>query len=213
MTMVIAVKNDPHTIIMTADKRKTSSNLDGEITDFFDDYKKTLIIEGNFILSFAGRTYIVESALKYINEHLIELRNIQPGKQIEFFQKAFQFGKISFEKQFPWLQPIAVFYLGYLNNGIATLLGFSSDDNFEGEEIQAAIKINAKNADEEDKLRKETEEFLANEISRKKGTLSSYKELANLYFKAIIHVDDPQIGKTGTTIVLTPTGIEEYEHY
>lgn len=212
MTMIITAKNDPHTIIMTADKRETYSNILGEITGFSDNYKKTLVIEGNFVLSFAGRTYIVESALKYINEHIIELRTIQPGKQKEFFQGAFQFGKTSFIREFPSLKPTTVFYLGYINNGIASLLAFSSDDNYEGKEIDAAIKVNAKNEVEEDTVRQETELFIANAINKKNGTLSSYRELANIYFEAIKQVDDPQIGKTGTTLVLTPTGIEEYEH-
>jgi hypothetical protein len=211
MSMVISVIADPQTIIMTADKRITISDINtGKITDYSDDYQKIRVIADRFILSFAGHSYIVETALDYINEHLRELINLDSNKVKEFFQTAFRYGKESFKKKYPNLPPITVFYLGYLNNGIATLLGFSSDDNFEGKEIEAAIKVHA-NKDEEEMMIQATQQFISNEVQRT-GPFYSYRELANVYFKSIKQVNNPYIGKTCTSVVLSPMGIEKYEH-
>ncbi|MGF6947508.1 hypothetical protein QF028_000001, partial [Neobacillus sp. B4I6] len=89
---------------------------------------------------------------------------------------------------------------------------FSSDDNYEGNEFESAIVVNASSQEEEDKLKKQAELFIHNKIKENKGGFANYKELANVYFGAINQVNDQKVGKTGTTLILTLDGIEEIEH-
>ncbi|MGF6947893.1 hypothetical protein QF028_000386, partial [Neobacillus sp. B4I6] len=124
MTMVIAAKNDSNAIIMSADKRVTYSDSYGNITGYSDDYKKTYVIGNRFIISFAGRTHIAESALKYINDNQIKLLSIIESKNVKsFFKEAFLLGKTVFEKRYPGLAPTSTFLLGYISGNKTNLLG------------------------------------------------------------------------------------------
>ena len=213
MSMVIAVKNG-NSIIMTADKRITTTNIHGDIINFRDDYEKNVIIANKFILSFVGRTLILECTLEYINTNLPILDDATNYEnEVLFFKNAFLYGKEKFIEQLPGLEPMSIFFLGTLKNNNATLVGFSSDNNFAGAEYEAAIKVNANNRLEEDQLILETQEFIGSEIAKTNGQIESYKELAEIYFSAIKRVEDLMVGDTGTTLVLTTMGIEEYEHF
>lgn len=210
MTMIIAIKNDEETIIMTADKRLTTSDLNGKILHQTDDYKKTLVIADRFILSFAGKVKIVEIALEYINDRISN--NLDTIEVINVFKEAFLKGKQTFNQLFPTVKSDVVFYLGYLNEGKATLVGFSSDNDFEGVELDATIKLNSQSIKDESVLIENTYTFISKEIQIKQGTIRTYEELTDIYFSAIHRIDDSNIGKTGTSIVLTPLGIVEYNH-
>lgn len=96
MTMVIAVKNND-SVIMTADKRITTSSSNGQVTRYSDDYKKISIIDNRFILSFAGRAFVAKNALSFINKEIDILSSSSTIEVKLFFREAFLYGKACFE--------------------------------------------------------------------------------------------------------------------
>ncbi|MCC3359375.1 hypothetical protein [Bacillus sp. REN16] len=214
MTMLIAVKNDSNAILLTADKRVTYSDVNGNITGYSDDYKKTRVIVNKFILSFAGRTLIAESALNYINDNDFKLLSMTENKDIRnFFREAFLKGKQAFEERFPGLAPTSTFLLGYISENKTTLLlGFSSDNNYEGNEYEAAIVVDAESEEQENRIREGAQLFIHNKIKENNGGFATFKDLADVYFGAIKQVENQKVGNTGTTLLLTLDGIEEFDH-
>lgn len=92
------------------------------------------------------------------------------------------------------------------------MLGFSSDDDFIAIEIDADIKVNAANEEEEFQLKKKSVEYINKQIQFKNGTFNTTRELTEIYFQTIKKVNNRAIGKTAYSVILSPTGIEEYNH-
>lgn len=206
MTMVIAVKTID-SIIMTTDKRVIQTDpLSGSLIESSDDYKKIKIFNDIYIMSFAGRAFIAEQAINFIEQN-IKIVEDAPS----FFSEAFNYGKSCFELNYPELAPTSTFYLGYLDAGIPKLLGFSSDDNYVPLPLGATIKATATSPSAEAVIQEESIAYINEKISN--SECNSLKEQAELYFQAIKRIENLSIGKTGYSVILSPFGIEEVEHY
>lgn len=209
--MLIAVKFD-NSIIMTADKRVTTTNgFDRILKVESDEYKKIKIINKKYVISFAGRIFIAEKAFDFIDQKSDILNsNIDP---LLFFREAFNYGKSCFEAYHSGITPLSVFFVGYIKPDEGPqLLGFSSDDNYTGLEIDSSIKINSNSPDHEDMLISETVNFITKEMSNRHAYYHSNEKLLEIYAQAIKRTNDPMIGKTTYSVVLTSTGAEEYHH-
>ncbi|MGV0165934.1 hypothetical protein ACUWGD_15010 [Bacillus velezensis] len=210
MTMLIAVKFD-NSIVMTADKRVTTTNSLGRILKVeSDEYKKIKIINKKYVISFAGRMFIAEKAFDFIDQKSDILNsNIDP---LLFFREAFNYGKSFFEAYYSGINPLSVFFVGYIKpDERPQLLGFSSDNNYLGLEIDSSIKINSNSPDHEDMLISETVNFISTEMSNRHAYHAN-ERLLEIYSEAIKRTNDPMIGKTTYSVILTSTGAEEYHH-
>ncbi|MCY7829889.1 hypothetical protein MOB37_18595 [Bacillus spizizenii] len=209
MTMVIA-QNLGDSLIMTADRRITNTNHLGEVIGISsDDYKKIKIVNNKYIISFAGRVHIAKKAFEFIDEKINTINKYMDPHL--FFKKAFNYGKEYYEENFPG-EPLSVFYLGYLKQKEPKLIGFSSDDNYNGIEVKGIIKRNSKSSVEEKIFINETIDFINDEISRRQLYYKFPRNLAEIFSKAIKRVDDVMIGETTYSVVLSQNGIEEYYH-
>ncbi|UAW07986.1 hypothetical protein [Bacillus phage BUCT082] len=208
MTMLLVAKYGD-SVIMTADKRVTEIDGSGEVVKVkSDEYEKIKVIDDRYVISFAGVTIVAERAFEWINQNLdvLTLNDIDP---LYFFKKAFNYGKEYFEAVHPGHDPITVFYLGYITQQHEPILiGFSSDDNYNGMEIQElSIKMVSKRNEEA-----ETYRFVISEVLKRKHYYQTPRNFARLNFKAIKRIDDEMIGKTAYSIILSPERIKEYHH-
>lgn len=202
MTMLVVLKRHD-CIIMTADKRITTTNaLTGEIQSIRDDYNKIKCIDKKYIISFAGRAFIAEEALKFIEQNLGRINERKPEI---LFSKAFSYGKSKFESKYKGVEPMTVFYLGYIQLDEPILLGFSSDNNYEPQEINFAIKaiISEKHKNPEKEA-----EFYINAEFEKQGA----EKLPDIFFQAIKRTNDNMIGKTASTVILSKDSIKKGTH-
>ncbi|MFP7265811.1 hypothetical protein [Bacillus altitudinis] len=205
MTMLIVMSTD-NSIIMTSDKRVTRTDSFGKVIKVqSDDYKKIKIIKGKYIVSFAGRTAIAEKAFKFIDEN-IELLEYDIHL---FFKNAFQYGKTCFENKFPNIEPISVFFLGYIREDTNYLIGYSSDDDYKGMPISASIKVRAESLVMENLLLNETQNFISTKISSRPSFYQTDENLSVLFSEAIKRMNDQMIGKTTYSVVLTSNGVTE----
>lgn len=194
-------------IVMTADMRTTYTDTQGHPQILSEEYKKVFNIENRYILCSAGRVKILEKALEYINEHI---ETVESNNEISLFQNAFVHGKSSFLLEFPNMQPTSVFFLGYMKNGENKLMGFSSDDNYQGIEVSGVVKLNTSNHENESTLTEEVISFIQQEIVVREPTSPS--EFADIYFASIQRIDNPTIGKTATSLILIEDEILEISH-
>ncbi|WP_096435650.1 hypothetical protein [Alteribacter populi] len=209
MTMVIAVKNGD-SVIMTADKRVTQTNIsNGTPTSYSDDYKKIKVIDNRYIVSFAGRTFVAEQAFDFIDHNIERLSVNEPSV---FFKDAFNYGKACFESRQLGIPATSTFFLGYIQSTTPILQGFSSDDDYNPINLDATIKARATSLEAENIVRGEAVAYINSELERRNNELASTIELSNIYFQAIRRVNDVMIGDTANTVVLSPRGIEEIEH-
>ncbi|MFB0635299.1 hypothetical protein ACEPP6_08370 [Bacillus rugosus] len=215
MTMVIAL-NRGNSIIITADKRATETNYSGQLINVTsDNYKKVVIINGKYIVSFAGSTLIAEKAIELINENIGILDRTTDIDPLCIFKDAFRYGKACFKVVYPEVKPISIFLLGYLKQNELKLFVLSSDDDYVGEEYKPGdifIKMHSENPTEEENLNKDTLNFISDELSKKLTKYKSNKNFAQLNSEAIKRITDPMIGKTTYSVVLSQAGIEEYEN-
>ncbi|MBU8716581.1 hypothetical protein [Bacillus subtilis] len=215
MTMVIAL-NRGNSIIITADKRATETNYSGQLINVTsDNYKKVVIINGKYIVSFAGSTLIAEKAIELINENIGILDRTTDIDPLCIFKGAFRYGKACFEAVYPGVKPISIFILGYLKQNELKLFVLSSDDDYVGKEYKPGdifIKMHSENPTEEENLNKDTLNFISDKLSKKPTKYKSNKNFAQLNSEAIKRINDPMIGKTTYSVVLSQTGIEEYEN-
>ncbi|MGG1104254.1 hypothetical protein ABES74_09325 [Bacillus subtilis] len=215
MTMVIAI-NRGASIIITADKRETETNYSGQLINVkSDNYKKVVILNGKYIVSFAGSTLIAEKAIELINEKIHILDRITDIDPLFIFKDAFKYGKACFEAVYPGLKPNSLFLLGYLKRNELKLFVFSSDDDYAGIEYKPGdicIKMYSEDPIKEENLFKDTLNFISDKLSKKMTKYKSNKNFAQLNSEAIKRINDPMIGKTTYSVVLSQTGIEEYEN-
>ncbi|MGE1143903.1 hypothetical protein [Bacillus pumilus] len=205
MTMLIVISTD-NSIIMTADKRVTTTDGFGKVIEVqSDDYKKIKIIKGEYIVSFVGRTAIAEKAFKFIDENI---ESLEYDIHV-FFKKAFQYGKTCFENSFPNIEPTSVFFLGYIKEDTSYLIGYSSDDDYKGMPISASIKVRAESHVMEDLLFNETQNFISTKISRRPSFYQSNENLTVLFSESIKRMNDQMIGKTTYSVILTSNGATE----
>lgn len=199
---------------MIADKRITTTDYNtGQITKTTDSTKKIKIINNKYIVSYAGRVFVTEQAFHFIDQNIKKLSQIIDP--LSFFKEAFSYGKERFEKEYPGIEATSIFYLGYIDQKKPKLIGFSSDDNYTGIELEMSIKIHAPTPEEEDIVRKETEEYIYKELMMKKlrglGVITT-REYVDIYFESIKRIDNIMIGKTAYSVVLSSSGIKENHH-
>lgn len=208
--MVIAVK-EPNYIIMTADKRITTSNvLTRQIISVNDNSKKIRIFNNQYIVSYAGRLLIAEKSLEFVYERRdLLLKCLDPNL---FFSEAFQYGKAMFKDTYPNLNPDATFFVGYFKDNMSILRGFSSDDDFTPINLNATIKANSTNEQSEEELQNTTIKNIDLELKKHPNGLKGLKDLADIYAKVIKQVNDGMIGKTAYSVILTKEGVTELHH-
>ncbi len=207
MTMVI-VKNNGDSILMAADKRRTVEYPDGRI-ERYDDYRKIKVIQDKYVLTFAGNVFVFEEAVNFIQEKGAVLNKLNPNDVVTIFRDAFQYGKHCFENKYG-IEAESVIYLGFREGKSTKLYGFSSGDNFAGEEVPASIKVYAKNQEEEQRLADETTNFINSKLKTK--TFGSYKEIADMFAEAIKRVDSEYISKNADSVFFSLNNIETYSH-
>jgi hypothetical protein len=203
MTMIIAVKSG-NSIIMTADKRITISDRNGNVISHSDDAQKVVKINNNTILSFAGRAFIAEQAIQFISDRSNELIG---NDYKTFFRKAFIYGKERFEETFQGVPPTSVFFVGQIHKGHQEIIGYSSDDSYTGIEIDATIKING-TENNEDRLIEESITYIEEQIQLIMP--NTIDELVEIYHRTITKVEDVCVGNTTYSLILSPSGIKEY---
>lgn len=201
MTMIIVLKR-PDCIIMTADKRiTTTTRITGEqITH--DNYQKIKCIDEKYFVSFAGRLFLAEEALNYVEQNLERINDNEPEL---LFKEAFNYGKDMFETVYIDEAPTTVFFLGYVQSNVFTLLAFSSDNNFEPQEITYTIQAN--NNGEDQNVIREAESFIDTEIDRQ-----GVNNLPHIFFQAIERTNDEMIGNTGDSVVIMRDTIVQLTH-
>ncbi|MGG3397654.1 hypothetical protein ABER78_12240 [Bacillus velezensis] len=212
MTMVIAAKWN-NSIVMTADKRHTQTLSDGQLISVkSDDFVKNKIINGEYIVSFAGSVLVAEKAFELIDQN-VDLLNNQGIDPLVIFKDSFKYGKACFEKAHPDAKLVSVFYLGYMQKDEPKLFGFTSDDDYGGLEIEEiSIKMHSNSPEQERIRRDETLSFISAEVFNRNHYYKSPKNFAMLNSKAVQRIDDVMIGKTTYSIVLSSDGIEEYNY-